>query len=173
MLDWLTPPERRGATLLIALLLIGAGWDMWQAGREAPRPGAGGPRLPAPAGPPPVAATAPEDPGPAAGAGGTTAPRVDLNRAGASELDALPGIGPVLAARILEQRRRNGPFRRIEDLLAVRGIGPRLLERLRPHLRAGEPDPARVGNPGPAMQSAPPAAQKLADSTSVAPRRSR
>lgn len=174
MLDWLTPPERRGAMLLIALLLIGAGWDMWQAGREAPQPGAGEPRLPARAGAPPLTAVAPDDTGPvAAGAGGTTAPRVDLNRAGASELDALPGIGPVLAARILEQRRRNGPFRRLEDLLAVRGVGPRLLERLRPHLCAGGPDPAPAEDPSPAMQSAPPAAPKLADSTSVAPRRSR
>src|SRR5258706_528641 len=41
MLDWLTPSERRGAVLLVALLLIGAGWDLWQAGRETPRPEAG------------------------------------------------------------------------------------------------------------------------------------
>ena len=172
MLDWLTPAERRGALLLIALLLTGAGWDMWQAGREARRPGAGD-RLAAR-----VDAPAPVTPAAGAGKirsepGASDEPRLDLNRAGPAELDALPGIGPVLAARILEQRRRNGPFRRIEDLLAVRGVGPRLLERLRPYLRAGGADLAVPPAPGAAMQSAASAGARLADSTSVAPRRSR
>jgi competence ComEA-like helix-hairpin-helix protein len=59
---------------------------------------------------------------------------VDVNRAGAAELATLPGIGPMLARRLLAHRRRHGPFRRPEDLRAVRGIGPRLLARLRPRL---------------------------------------
>lgn len=58
-------------------------------------------------------------------------PRVDLNRATASDLEALPGIGPVLARRIVAHRDRHGPFQRLEDLLQVEGIGPRMLERLR------------------------------------------
>ncbi|MEY4070688.1 MAG: hypothetical protein RL721_1302, partial [Candidatus Eisenbacteria bacterium] len=57
--------------------------------------------------------------------------------ASAAELDALPGIGPVLAARIVAHRDRHGPFRSPDELLAVPGIGPRLLERIRPRLRAG------------------------------------
>lgn len=57
--------------------------------------------------------------------------RVDLNRAGVRDLEALPGIGPVLARRIVTHRDRHGPFHRLEDLLQVEGIGPRLLERLR------------------------------------------
>lgn len=57
--------------------------------------------------------------------------RVDLNRASASELEALPGVGPVLARRIVESRQRDGPFRRAEELLRVSGIGPAVLERLR------------------------------------------
>ncbi len=61
--------------------------------------------------------------------------RVDLNRADARELATLPGIGPKLARRILAHRRRQGPFRRPEDLLGVRGIGHRLLARLRSRLQ--------------------------------------
>jgi competence protein ComEA len=67
---------------------------------------------------------------------------VDLNRAGLAELDALPGIGPVLAGRILQHRDAHGPFREPEDLLAVPGIGPRLYERLRPRIRVGAPPAA-------------------------------
>ncbi|MCE9626800.1 MAG: helix-hairpin-helix domain-containing protein [Candidatus Eisenbacteria bacterium] len=79
-------------------------------------------------------------PGPASPPAGAPVP-MDLNRADARALDALPGIGPVLAQRIVEHRQRHGPFRRIDELLAVPGIGPRLLERLRPRLL--EPAAAR------------------------------
>jgi len=60
---------------------------------------------------------------------------VDLNRADAKELATLPGVGPKLARRILAHRRRRGPFRRPADLLAVRGIGHRILARLRARLQ--------------------------------------
>lgn len=56
---------------------------------------------------------------------------LDLNRASAADLEALPGIGPVLARRIVEHRAAHGPFQHLEDLLRVRGVGPRLLDRLR------------------------------------------
>ena len=52
-----------------------------------------------------------------------------------TELQVLPGVGPVLAGRLVEYRRRNGPFRNPAELEAVSGIGPVLLERLRPWLR--------------------------------------
>jgi competence protein ComEA len=58
--------------------------------------------------------------------------RVDVNRAGLEELQSLPGIGPALAQRILDSRSRDGPFRRLDDLLRVRGIGPATLARLQP-----------------------------------------
>ena len=59
------------------------------------------------------------------GPGGTgAASRVDLNTATAGDLDALPGIGPVLAQRIVDHRVRNGPFRSVEQLDDVAGIGP-------------------------------------------------
>ncbi len=70
--------------------------------------------------------------GSAGRAGGGGAGRVDVNRATEAELDALPGIGPALARRIVEYRRTHGPFRRVEDLLEVPGIGPAKLQALRP-----------------------------------------
>jgi competence protein ComEA len=93
----------------------------------------------------PSAGPAPR-PGGDPGAPPAAVPPVDLNRAGAAELDALPGIGPVLAGRILRHREAHGAFRAVDDLLAVPGIGPRLLERLRPRVRAGPaPDSVAAG----------------------------
>ena len=57
--------------------------------------------------------------------------RVSLNEASAAELEALPGIGPALAARIVAAR----PFHRIDDLERVRGIGPATMDRLRDRVR--------------------------------------
>ncbi len=71
-----------------------------------------------------VTASTPEDGGTAAAA------RVNINTAGVSELDSLPGIGPVLAQRIVDWRTENGPFRSAEDLLNVEGIGRSTLENL-------------------------------------------
>lgn len=62
---------------------------------------------------------------------------VDLNRASAKELTALPGIGPTLAERIVRDREARGPFRSVEDLARVRGIGPRTVDRLRGRAHVG------------------------------------
>ena len=63
---------------------------------------------------------------------------LDLNTATAEELEALPEVGPSLAAAILAYRDANGPFTSLDDLDAVDGIGPRLLETLAPLVRFGE-----------------------------------
>lgn len=60
-----------------------------------------------------------------------------LNRASAEELQALPGIGPVLAERIVRDRDLHGPFARLDDLARVKGIGPRTVDRLRGAAVAG------------------------------------
>ena len=62
---------------------------------------------------------------------GEQARKVNLNTATLTELDTLPGIGSTLAERILEFRSKNGPFRRAEDLLNVRGIGEKKFLKLR------------------------------------------
>ncbi len=61
--------------------------------------------------------------------------KIDINRAGYADWVRLPGIGPQKAKAILLKRKEIGRFRRLEDLLEVKGIGPKLLERLRPYLK--------------------------------------
>ncbi len=65
--------------------------------------------------------------------GGTSSPggKVDLNTADQAALDTLPRIGPALAQRIIAWRDQNGRFTSVEDLLAVPGIGEKMLESLR------------------------------------------
>ena len=57
---------------------------------------------------------------------------VNVNVATAQQLELLPGVGPARAKAIVEYRKAEGPFERLEGLLKVSGIGPRALERLRP-----------------------------------------
>lgn len=57
---------------------------------------------------------------------------ININSATAQQLEALPGIGPGLAAKIVEDRSMNGRFRTLADLDRVPGIGPKLLERMKP-----------------------------------------
>ena len=68
---------------------------------------------------------------------------IDLNVATAKELQQLPGVGPVTAQRIIDMRQKSGRFRRVEDLLAVRGISTKRLEALRPYVTVSPPLPAK------------------------------
>jgi competence protein ComEA len=63
---------------------------------------------------------------------------VDLNTATATELMQLPRVGARTAQRILDYRKTHGPFRRVEELMNVKGIGEKAFLRLRPHLRVEE-----------------------------------
>ena len=64
----------------------------------------------------------------------TDAPKLDLNRASESELQALPGVGPSLARRIVRGR----PYQAVEDLLRIAGVGPGLLGRIQPRLQVSD-----------------------------------
>ena len=57
--------------------------------------------------------------------------KVNINQASSEELQTLPGIGPAIAQRILEYRRKNPPFRKVEELLIIRGISPDKLQRMK------------------------------------------
>ena len=108
---WLTSSDQRVAALLLVIALAGLGvYGVWQGrlrGRIIDIDDA-----------PPV----------------EIAFQVDINSAPWPELALLPRIGETLAKRIIEDREANGPFRDLDDLQRVRGIGPRTLEEMRPYL---------------------------------------
>ena len=78
---------------------------------------------------------------------------IDLNVANVKELQELPGVGPVTAQRIIDLREKSGRFRRVEDLLAVRGISQKKLDAMRPYVTVFAPPPPTP----PTQKSAPPA----------------
>jgi competence ComEA-like helix-hairpin-helix protein len=137
--------DRRAAGLLIIMAAGGLNLAMEERRNRlvwSELPGGGEKSIRAAASAPPRAAARPA----AASVGGTTAspkaaePRrpaerrptgpLDLNRATAQELDALPGLGPALARRIVAYRESHGPFRAVPELDQVPGIGPSRLARL-------------------------------------------
>ena len=73
-----------------------------------------------------------------AAAGGTKkhppAQLLDLNTATAEQLEQLPAVGPTTAKSIIQFREKSGPFRRVEDLLAIRGITKQRLAKIRPYV---------------------------------------
>ena len=69
--------------------------------------------------------------GQAAGAS-VIAGKIDINSADEEMLTTLPGVGPKMATRINDYRKANGPFRSVDDLLNIKGIGPKVLDKLKP-----------------------------------------
>jgi len=70
---------------------------------------------------------------------------VDLNSASVAELQAVPGIGPATAEAIVNFREKSGRFKRVEDVLAIRGISKQKLEAMRPYVTVNPsgPDPKK------------------------------
>lgn len=68
---------------------------------------------------------------------------VNINTAPADQLELLPGVGPKTAARIIEYRQKNGGFKKIEELMNVRGIGEKVFLRMKNQLAvaAARPEP--------------------------------
>jgi competence protein ComEA len=146
----LTPSERRGALMVLALIALGTSWDLWRAthprwrllvgdrepvaARDSLATNGSTAEPAAHAGPGMVDDSVARAPSARRGKPRPTRP-IDLNRAAAEEFHTLPGIGPVLARRIVDYRSAHGPFTSVEELRAVRGIGPKLFERLKPYVR--------------------------------------
>jgi len=72
---------------------------------------------------------------------------LNVNTADTVALQALPGIGPKKAEAIILYRASNGPFRQVDDLILVKGIGPKTLEKLRPLVTVGKQQKARSRDP--------------------------
>jgi competence protein ComEA len=68
---------------------------------------------------------------------------LDLNTATTAQLAQVPGIGAVTAKAIVQFRQKSGPFERVEDLLAIRGISARKLEQIRPYVTVSKPAPRK------------------------------
>jgi competence ComEA-like helix-hairpin-helix protein len=64
---------------------------------------------------------------------------IDLNAATVKELEQLPGVGPTTAKAIVDFRAKGGRFRRVTDLLVIRGISEAKLKKMRPYITAGPP----------------------------------
>ena len=62
---------------------------------------------------------------------------INLNTASAMELQLVPGIGPATAEKILQMRKSYGPFKSVDDLRAIKGIGPKRLEKMRKYITVG------------------------------------
>ena len=80
---------------------------------------------------------------------------VNINTANSSDLQQVPGIGPSTAQKILDTRKSYGAFKSVDDLLAIKGIGPKRLEKMRKYLTVGKP-PSKKPSAAP-QTAAPPA----------------
>jgi len=77
---------------------------------------------------------------------------VNINTADSTQLQLVPGIGPSTAEKILQMRKSYGAFKSVNDLMAIRGIGPKRLEKMRKYLTVGKP--AASNTPQPASEKA-------------------
>jgi competence ComEA-like helix-hairpin-helix protein len=138
--------RRRGATWLLAALVIGRALDALDLPFEKrPEPEPTAPATGASESIAPVAVARPDTtpevpsmdppPRPSPPVAALAATPLRINRASVAELQRLPGVGPVLAGRIVAERESGGPFRNAADLGRVRGIGSKTCVRLAPHLR--------------------------------------
>ena len=72
---------------------------------------------------------------------------VNINTATSEELQQVPGIGPATAQKILQMRKSYGPFKSVDDLLAIRGLGEKRLDKMRKYLTVGKANGPRTGAP--------------------------
>lgn len=132
--DWTDGPAKRLSVFLLgAAIIIGLAHTLI----TSPRSWRGDQSLATPIrladSPRPLAEEARSSPGDPEPQEKSAAVIINVNSAAKAELELLPGIGPALADRIIAERERGGPFKTLEDLGRVRGIGAKTIERLRPH----------------------------------------
>jgi competence protein ComEA len=72
---------------------------------------------------------------------------INLNTADSEQLQLVPGIGPATADKILQMRKAYGAFKSVDDLLAIRGIGPKRLEKMRKYLTVGKASVTHPASP--------------------------
>jgi competence ComEA-like helix-hairpin-helix protein len=79
---------------------------------------------------------------------------ININTASSADLQQVPGIGPSTAQKILDTRKSYGAFKTVDDLLAIKGIGPKKLEKMRKYLTVGKPS-SRKQSSAPQTAAAP------------------
>jgi len=98
---------------------------------------------------------------------------VNLNTATSEQLQKVPGIGPVTADKILQMRKSYGAFKSVDDLRAVRGIGPKRLEKMRKYLTVGkvasQSKPAAASKPASASKPVTPSKPAVPPKPSTVP----
>lgn len=125
--DWMAGVPKHAAMLVVAGLVVVSGWMLLDRESERARLGIGR-----------AVSILDLTSGPRSGvAEGASRLPLNINEASQAELELLPGIGPGAAARIVEFREHAGGIRSIDELLNVRGIGRRTVERLRPLVTCG------------------------------------
>jgi comEA protein len=159
--DWTSGAAKWAAVFCLGgFSAMGVAWSLWGGGAHAVEVRERAIPVVAPAPPAPTAMVLPAapdvsapaaqpqagefPPAPVAQEATLAAPRaetqsltrtININTASAAELELLPGIGPAMAARIIEHRTSIGRFRTVDELDDVRGIGPKTLAKLRPLVR--------------------------------------
>lgn len=73
---------------------------------------------------------------------------ININTANEEQLQQVPGIGPATAKKIAQMRKSYGPFKSVDDLLAIKGMGPKRLEKMRKYLTVGKAEAKKNSQPG-------------------------
>lgn len=124
---------------LLSIIIVAAFWfRMWAERGEGSLPSDG--TLPSA---PVITAPVSSDPSPSpvsTRGQASSVEKVDLSSASAESIESLPGVGPKLAQEIVRYREERGLFRRAEDLLEIKGMGPKKLRRIEPYLIFGSND---------------------------------
>ncbi len=133
--DWTVGPAKLAAVALLgAASLVALGWSVLGSGQARPvlraAEGENADRRKAASAEAPLGSPKPGGAEPPASP--ALGRRININSATAAELEVLPGIGPALAQRIIDDRAASGPFASLDHLDRVKGIGPRTIDKLRP-----------------------------------------